>query len=82
MAEASKEPGDKATLTFLLVSGEKQDFLVNPADSIDTVCQTVFTNWPKEWANLPVKPIGPANLKVLLRGKFLERATTVACNTS
>ncbi|KAI9329371.1 ubiquitin-related domain-containing protein [Zopfochytrium polystomum] len=68
-------PSGKVNLRLLLVNGQKSDFLVNPTDRIDAVKQAVFAAWPKEWTE--EVPAGPGNLRILLRGKFLEDATTI-----
>ncbi|KAI9324323.1 ubiquitin-2 like Rad60 SUMO-like-domain-containing protein [Zopfochytrium polystomum] len=68
-------PADKVNLRLLLVNGQKSDFLVSPSDRIDAVKQAVFAAWPKEWTE--EVPAGPGNLRILLRGKFLEDATTI-----
>ncbi|KAI9316959.1 ubiquitin-2 like Rad60 SUMO-like-domain-containing protein [Zopfochytrium polystomum] len=68
-------PADKVNLRLLLVSGQKSDLLVSPSDRIDAVKQAVYAAWPKEWTE--EVPAGPGNLRILLRGKFLEDATTI-----
>lgn len=40
-------PADKVNLRLLLVSGKKSDLLVNASDLIDSVCNNIFSNWPK-----------------------------------
>lgn len=72
-----KIPADQAQLSFLLISGEKSSLLFSPSATIDTVCTAIFTSWPTDWKSLPIQPQSPANLKLLLRGKFLERHSTV-----
>ncbi|KAL2920238.1 hypothetical protein HK105_200306 [Polyrhizophydium stewartii] len=66
---AGAVPSDKINLRLLLVSGKKTDLLMNPTDTIETVCRTIASAWPVE------------NIKILLRGKFLERPSTLASNS-
>jgi hypothetical protein len=69
-------PPDKVGLTLLQPSGERKDIIVNPKDTISKICKELCQNWPDEF---PTKPLTEANLKVLLRGKFLEANSTVEC---
>ncbi|KAI8912644.1 hypothetical protein EDD86DRAFT_187992 [Gorgonomyces haynaldii] len=79
MSQEKTVPSDKAQLTFLLVSGQKWDYIVAPTDTVEQVLTRFFSEWPQEWASLP-KANGPENLKMLLRGKFLERQSTITSN--
>lgn len=39
-------PSDKANIRILLVSGQKTDFLLSSSETIETVCQLVYDQWP------------------------------------
>ena len=73
-----EEAGDKVHLTFLLITGEKHEYVCNGADTCATVCENIFRDWPKEWENLPAKANSPQKLKLLFRGKFLEAQSTLS----
>lgn len=68
-------PATKMNLRLLMVSGLKSDLLVNPSDTVAGVKQQILDSWPRGWSE--EIPRGPANLRLLLRGKFLEDASTI-----
>ncbi|KAH6564923.1 hypothetical protein BASA50_010310 [Batrachochytrium salamandrivorans] len=72
-------PADKVNLRLLLVSGKKSDFLFAATDTIDAVCAHIALNWPADWVG-EIQPKGSENVKILLRGKFLERNSTIQGN--
>ncbi|CAJ0879407.1 7186_t:CDS:2, partial [Entrophospora sp. SA101] len=69
------EADDKVSLTLLLVSGKRHTFSFDPNDTILTVKQKVFSNWPKEWAD--ETPSSISSLKIVYRGRFLEDISTL-----
>ncbi|KAI8898837.1 hypothetical protein BC833DRAFT_588310 [Globomyces pollinis-pini] len=75
-------PNDKTHVKILLQSGQKTDFYVNASDTVDQFCNFVFERWPIEWINdkTIVNPVGGDKLKMLHRGKFPERSTTLESN--
>ncbi|CAJ0839961.1 10422_t:CDS:2 [Entrophospora sp. SA101] len=72
------EADDKVSLTLLLVSGKRHTFSFDPNDTILTVKQKVFSNWPKEWAD--ETPSSISSLKIVYRGRFLEDISTLESN--
>ncbi|KAI8618483.1 hypothetical protein BC830DRAFT_1108527 [Chytriomyces sp. MP71] len=71
-----KVPEDQVCVRLLLVSGLKTDLLLAPKDSVEDLKNRIFNNWPCDWTG--ERPDSPANLRVLLRGKFLEPTLTLA----
>ncbi|KAI9335338.1 ubiquitin-2 like Rad60 SUMO-like-domain-containing protein, partial [Obelidium mucronatum] len=69
-------PEDQVCVRLLLISGLKTDLLFNPTDSIETVKRRIFDAWPSDWTGETPETV--ANLRILLRGKFLEPATTLS----
>ncbi|KAI8921768.1 hypothetical protein BC831DRAFT_404885 [Entophlyctis helioformis] len=72
-------PAGSVRLKLLLVSGKTSELVVDGTATIDAVCRSIFDAWPKEWEGETV-PLAPENLKILLRGRFLERPSTLASN--
>ncbi|KAI8621668.1 ubiquitin-2 like Rad60 SUMO-like-domain-containing protein, partial [Chytriomyces sp. MP71] len=68
-------PEDQVCVRLLLVSGLKTDLLLAPKDSVEDLKNRIFNNWPSDWTG--ERPETPANLRVLLRGKFLEPILTM-----
>ncbi|KXS12559.1 hypothetical protein M427DRAFT_101289, partial [Gonapodya prolifera JEL478] len=62
---------DQINLRFLLVSGKKTDMFYGPSDSIDTVRNKIYQNWPGAWE--AEKPANVGQIRILFRGKFLEQ---------
>ncbi|KAJ3028488.1 UNVERIFIED_CONTAM: hypothetical protein HDU68_001556 [Siphonaria sp. JEL0065] len=71
-----KVPDDKVCVRLLLISGLKTDLLFVQTDSIEAVKIRIFNAWPSDWTG--EQPETVANLRVLLRGKFLEPSSTLA----
>ncbi|KAJ3026267.1 UNVERIFIED_CONTAM: hypothetical protein HDU68_005933 [Siphonaria sp. JEL0065] len=71
-----KVPDDKVCVRLLLISGLKTDLLFTQSDSIEAVKIRIFNAWPSDWTG--EQPETVANLRVLLRGKFLEPSSTLA----
>ncbi|KAJ3285023.1 hypothetical protein HDU79_007646 [Rhizoclosmatium sp. JEL0117] len=71
-----KVADDQICVRLLLISGLKTDLLFGPTDSIESVKLRIFSAWPSDWTG--ETPETAANLRVLLRGKFLEPSTTLA----
>ncbi|KAJ3074735.1 hypothetical protein HDU98_010420 [Podochytrium sp. JEL0797] len=72
-----KVPGDQVCVRLLLISGDKTDLLFVPTENIDSVKTRIFENWPEDWT-APETPETKNNLRVLLRGKFLDQSITLA----
>ncbi|KAF9896065.1 Ubiquitin-like protein 3 [Lobosporangium transversale] len=69
---------DTVALTLLLVSGSRSTFMFRGGDTIETVKNKVYENWPKEWQE--EKPASPQSLKILYLGKFLADNSTLESN--
>ncbi|KAJ3232631.1 Ubiquitin-like protein 3 [Chytriomyces hyalinus] len=70
-----KVPDNLIGVRLLLINGQKTDLLFSPTDSIEAVKSRIFLDWPSDWTG--ERPEAVANLRVLLRGKFLEPTTTL-----
>ncbi|KAJ3381523.1 Ubiquitin-like protein 3 [Entophlyctis sp. JEL0112] len=69
-------PSDAVCVRLLLVSGMRTDLLFTPETSVQDVMNTIAGDWPDDWTG--EKPESPANLRILLRGKFLEPGEKLA----
>ncbi|KAJ3237193.1 Ubiquitin-like protein 3 [Chytriomyces hyalinus] len=74
-ATVDKVPDNLICVRLLLINGQKTDLLFSPTDSIETVKSRIFSGWPSDWTG--ERPETVANLRVLLRGKFLEPTSTL-----
>jgi hypothetical protein len=68
-------PPDKINLKLILVSGKTHEFLFLPSDSVSTITEFVYDNWPTEWADesLPSTNI----LRLIYQGRFLHGNVTL-----
>ncbi|RHZ63268.1 hypothetical protein Glove_330g69 [Diversispora epigaea] len=69
---------DKISLTLLLVSGKRHTFFFSPNDTVTTVINILFNDWPKEWAE--ETPAAASCLKIVYRGRFLDEGKTLEFN--
>ncbi|TPX33975.1 hypothetical protein SmJEL517_g03196 [Synchytrium microbalum] len=74
----NKVDNETIKITLLLVSGKRSDLVVSPSDTVEAIKRRIFENWPKEWSE--ELPESPAQLRLLLRGKFLEPNSTMEGN--
>ncbi|KAJ3236852.1 hypothetical protein HDU81_010318 [Chytriomyces hyalinus] len=75
-ATVDKVPDNQICVRLLLINGQKTDLLFVPSDSIETVKSRIFSAWPSDWTGEAPETV--ANLRVLLRGKFLEPTSTLS----
>ncbi|TPX40004.1 hypothetical protein SeMB42_g06167 [Synchytrium endobioticum] len=75
---ASNANSNQVGLRLLLVSGKKHDVLADPTETVDAVRRRVYENWPKDWSE--ETPESSSQLRLLLRGKFLELNSTMEGN--
>lgn len=68
-------PADQINLRLILVSGKVKDFLFSPNDSAGDIAQTVFDNWPDEWAEEGVSKA--EILRLIYQGRFLHGNVTL-----
>uniref|UniRef100_A0A914UNT7 UBL3-like ubiquitin domain-containing protein n=1 Tax=Plectus sambesii TaxID=2011161 RepID=A0A914UNT7_9BILA len=62
-------------LRLILVSGRTKEFLFNPSTSAAEIAQSVFDNWPEEWADEQVE--SSSLLKLIYHGRFLHGSVTL-----
>ncbi|XP_063226882.1 ubiquitin-like protein 3 isoform X4 [Bacillus rossius redtenbacheri] len=68
-------PTDKINLRLILVSGKTKEFLFSPSDSAGDIAQTVFDNWPEDWAE---EAVARAEiLRLIYQGRFLHSNVTL-----
>nr|CAD7459390.1 unnamed protein product [Timema tahoe] len=62
-------------LRLILVSGKTKEFLFSPSDSAGEIAQTVFDNWPEDWAE---EAVARAEiLRLIYQGRFLHSNVTL-----
>ncbi|PSN54661.1 Ubiquitin-like protein 3 [Blattella germanica] len=62
-------------LRLILVSGKTKEFLFSPSDSAGDIAQTVFDNWPEDWAE---EAVAKAEiLRLIYQGRFLHSNVTL-----
>ncbi|XP_048774396.1 ubiquitin-like protein 3 [Ostrea edulis] len=68
-------PLDKINLRLILVSGKTKEYLFSPNDSAADITESVYRNWPSEWADesLPSSNI----LRLIYQGRFLHGNVTL-----
>ncbi|XP_061164821.1 ubiquitin-like protein 3 [Saccostrea echinata] len=68
-------PLDKINLRLILVSGKTKEYLFSPNDSAGDITESVYRNWPSEWADesLPASNI----LRLIYQGRFLHGNVTL-----
>ncbi|XP_049837599.1 ubiquitin-like protein 3 isoform X1 [Schistocerca gregaria] len=66
---------EKINLRLILVSGKTKEFLFSPSDSAGDIAQTVFDNWPEDWAE---EAVAKAEiLRLIYQGRFLHSNVTL-----
>ncbi|XP_063226880.1 ubiquitin-like protein 3 isoform X2 [Bacillus rossius redtenbacheri] len=66
---------NKINLRLILVSGKTKEFLFSPSDSAGDIAQTVFDNWPEDWAE---EAVARAEiLRLIYQGRFLHSNVTL-----
>ncbi|EDV99862.1 uncharacterized protein LOC6564907 [Drosophila grimshawi] len=68
-------PSDKINLRLILVSGKTKEFIFSPSDSAGDIAQTVFENWPADWAQEAVSK--SEILRLIYQGRFLHCNVTL-----
>lgn len=68
-------PADKINLRLILVSGKTKEFLFSPSVSAGDIAQTVFDQWPEDWAAEAVPKAEV--LRLIYQGRFLHCNVTL-----
>ncbi|KAI9189927.1 hypothetical protein H9P43_001360 [Blastocladiella emersonii ATCC 22665] len=72
-------PAGKVALNLLFVNGQRKDgWIFDPEATLDSVTGRIMAEWPSD---LTVeKPVAQAQIRLLLRGRFLEGPGSLAAH--